>query len=526
MRGALTVSLTVAGFALALKATQSPFLGRPLVESPGLLSVKFTELRDSPASSERVESSLAAAAARYDDGLFAHAVESLSALSSDFFTALDHPAYPKHSVRVKKSKFCDGQVDAYTGYIDVEARHLFFYFFESRGDPEKDDVVLWTNGGPGCSSAVGLYMELGPCRIKDENGTHYNPYAWNEKANVFFIDQPVGVGFSYADHGEFVSTTEEAAIDIAAFVFVFFEHFSQFKGRPFHLSGESYGGRYLPVFASAVYDLNPRLVKSGYTPINLTSVLIGNGYTEPETMFASYYDMGCTDHSAGPVLDISTCVRMKMAVPRCTAALRESCLDKFDYLGCLAASSFCTTELNDPFDLTGLNMYDQTSKCEGDIEDTLCYPVTKHIRNFLSRNSTRQLLGVDPQTPQNFSSCSDAVAGQFGLAIDGERAETQIHVANLLERGVRVLVYVGENDFICNWFGNARWTEALDWSGGDAYRRVEMGQWSIGGDDVGMYKASGGLTFATIRGAGHMVPYDKPKEALEMFKRWIDGGLL
>jgi carboxypeptidase C (cathepsin A) len=71
------------------------------------------------------------------------------------------------------------------------------------------------------------------------------------------------------------STSEEAAVDIAAFVFIFFEHFSQFKGRPFHMSGESYGGRYLPLFASAVHDLNPRLVKAGYTPINLTSVLIG-----------------------------------------------------------------------------------------------------------------------------------------------------------------------------------------------------------------------------------------------------------
>jgi carboxypeptidase C (cathepsin A) len=71
------------------------------------------------------------------------------------------------------------------------------------------------------------------------------------------------------------STTEDAAIDVAAFVFVFFEHFKQFKGRAFHLSGESYGGRYLPVFASAIYDLNPRLEKAGYTPINLKSVLIG-----------------------------------------------------------------------------------------------------------------------------------------------------------------------------------------------------------------------------------------------------------
>ena len=94
---------------------------------------------------------------------------------------------------------------AYTGYIDVEARHLFFYFFESRRDPSQDDVIFWTNGGPGGSSALGLFTELGPCTLnKDGNSTTYNPYSWNEYANVFFVEQPVGVGFSYADHGESV----------------------------------------------------------------------------------------------------------------------------------------------------------------------------------------------------------------------------------------------------------------------------------------------------------------------------------
>ena len=50
---------------------------------------------------------------------------------------------------------------AYTGYIDIEARHIFFYFFESRGDPDRDDVMFWTTGGPGGSSSLGLFMELG-----------------------------------------------------------------------------------------------------------------------------------------------------------------------------------------------------------------------------------------------------------------------------------------------------------------------------------------------------------------------------
>lgn len=93
---------------------------------------------------------------------------------------------------------------AHTGYIDVEAHHLFFYFFESRRDPAKDDIIFWTNGGPGGSSALGLFMEMGPCRVVDSQTTAFNPYSWNEVANMFFIDQPIGTGFSYAEHGEYV----------------------------------------------------------------------------------------------------------------------------------------------------------------------------------------------------------------------------------------------------------------------------------------------------------------------------------
>jgi len=131
----------------------------------------------------------------------------------------------------------------------------------------------------------------------------YSLFFFSSPVSPLAVDQPIGVGFSHASGGLAVSTTEQAAIDVHAFLAIFFESFPDLKGRPFHLSGESYGGsrqlstmlhvfassslsstggRYLPLFASEIVHQNERLAKrkSKRTPINLQSVLIGNGLTD------------------------------------------------------------------------------------------------------------------------------------------------------------------------------------------------------------------------------------------------------
>ncbi|KAF7338843.1 Carboxypeptidase [Mycena sanguinolenta] len=444
-------------------------------------------------------------------------VGTLDVLSESSFTALAHPEFPAYSVRIKKSNFCDKSVGAYTGYIDIEARHIFFYFFESRNDSDTDDVVFWTNGGPGCSSGVGLFMELGPCRVVNaDNGTVHHKESWNSNANVFFVDQPIGVGFSYADYGEFVSTTEEAAKDIAAFVAIFFAHFSKFQGRGFHLSGESYGGRYLPVFAAEIYDQNPRLIKAGIPPINLTSVMIGNGMTDTPTLIPTWYEMQCSAASLPPVQDIKTCVAMKAIVPRCKKWMKESCQDQFDLINCNAALSFCSESIMTPYRNTGFNIYDLSKKCEsGD----LCYVEIEEIVKYLNRKDVQALLGVEIS---KYQSCSDNVGRDFSLTLDMMKGATE-YVSALLDRDVRVLIYVGTYDWVCNWLGNEAWTLALEWSGQAEFTSQPLTEWKIDGKRAGQTRHAKGFTFATVDAAGHMVPYDKPKESLEMVRRWIAG---
>ncbi|KAI0736660.1 peptidase S10 serine carboxypeptidase [Fomitopsis betulina] len=447
------------------------------------------------------------------------------------FTQLTHTSLAGYDMRVKKTAFCDPSVNVYTGYLDVDygAKHLFFYFFESRRSPILDDVMMWINGGPGCSSSMGLLMELGPCQIDMEgvspNGTTWNPYSWSAEANIFFLDQPVGVGFSYAEYGETVETTEEAARNVHAFITIFFETFTEFSGRPLHLAGESYAGKYLPVFASYIHDQNRIMNAAGRDVINLQSVLIGNGITDISTLYPGRYEIECGTAALDvPFQTVNTCVRMKMALPRCQKAMHDNCIDQFDVIGCNAAVNFCDSELSTGLWASGRNPYDiskasVTQPCKG----TLCYPENTAIASLLNNPSTRTLLGVT--SPHNFTACSAAVSAGFRTHLDKWGMPAEAHVAGLLARGVRVLLYAGTFDWQCNWVANRMWVDKLAWGRAGEWGRGEWREWEVAGRAAGETKTAGPLTFATVRGAGHMigvflfVPHDKPAEAQAMVSR-------
>ncbi|KAJ6500701.1 serine carboxypeptidase [Mycena sanguinolenta] len=438
--------------------------------------------------------------------------------TTDSYVIWEHPAFPSHSVRIRPVKgFCDPTVNSYAGYIDVDARHLFFYYFESRNEPAHDDVVLWLNGGPGASASIGLFLELGPCKIISDTETEYNEYSWNSNSNMLFIDQPVGVGFSYAEYGETVETTEVAAMDIAAFLAIFFESMDGLSGRALHIAGESYGGRYVPLFAGQVYDQNRHLVQQGITPVNLVSAIIGNGCSDRYHTITSYYDMQCSTSAGLPIQSIS----IDLQLPRCQRELQMHCEDTFDIINCRAALSFCGDTLQSPFELTGKSPYDMRTQCIGQVRDTLCYPATKQIANYLNLPSTRLTLGIDSLYP-NISMVSWPVNTAFAASGDVYQSST-LHIAALLDRSVRVLIYAGTYDLVCNFVGNDRVARDLEWHGTQQFVEQPLRDWIVDGEPAGETRTFSGLTFATLRDAGHQAPYDRPVQALALINRWLSG---
>lgn len=105
---------------------------------------------------------------------------------------------------IKNSGICETTpgVNQYSGYVETgEDMHMWFWFFESRNNPQTDPLAAWFNGGPGCSSMQSVFRANGPCGFfNGSSEPSLNEFSWNKVANMLYIDQPIGVGFSYGDN--------------------------------------------------------------------------------------------------------------------------------------------------------------------------------------------------------------------------------------------------------------------------------------------------------------------------------------
>lgn len=421
--------------------------------------------------------------------------------------------FPGHQLRIKTP---DGlgidTVKQFTGYLDIAEgkKHMFVWFFESRNDPENDPVLLWLNGGPGCSSMTGLLFELGPAGINKKLNPVSNAYAWNNNASVIFLDQPVNTGFSYSE--EKVGTTRAAGVDVYALLSLFFEAFPKYNnGNGFHISGESYAGHYIPAIATEILK-HPE----GERNFNLTSVLIGNGWTDVMRQSASYKEMACGNGGYKAVLDEESCENYNNHLPRCQI-LAAGCYEHQNPFRCIPADFACNAMLT-PYEKTGLNVYDIRGPCEGDPNGE-CYFGLDNVDAYLNQKSVQESLGVEVT---KFEGCSNSVYNSFTFAGDNSRP-FHFDVADLLDAGLPVLIYAGDKDFICNWVGQNMWLDALEWSGNVSYSQAEVRKWKIDGVAAGEVKHANGLTNLRVYDAGHMVPYDQPKSSLDMVNRWISG---
>lgn len=403
------------------------------------------------------------------------------------------------------------QVSGYFDYRHAENtkskdHHLFFWAFESRNKPDTDPVVLWLNGGPGCSSLTGLFFELGPSRITADLKPEFNEFSWNNNATLIFVDQPVNVGLSYSDDGDEPVNSVVAEREMADFLEAFFHEFPQYARNDFYIAGESYAGHYVPALASELL--------SRASDINLKGVLIGNGLTDPLTQYTSYQDMACGKGGYDSVLSPEECSQLASDTPQCLKLIERCYGDQSDF-SCLPATVYCNNKVFGPYLDTGRNFYDVRQQCHG----KPCYEDEEYGTEYIAQKYVYKQLGVSVEDVPYFQSCNNKINGEF--VNDGDWMRPYHHnVTKLLDANLQVLVYAGDADYSVNWVGNERWTKKVEWSGTEQFASAPLVPWG----DAGEIRKFKNLAFARVYGGGHMLPHDQPESSLDLFNWWISGA--
>ncbi|KAJ2156978.1 hypothetical protein GGF46_004824 [Coemansia sp. RSA 552] len=501
--------------------------------------------------------------------LYPRGIERVQQCTSEVFQSTTTNPPP---MRLKQPTLCDPDVRQNSGYLDLEDKHVFFWHFGSRArqspnfNASSDSVplVFWFSGGPGCSSQIANWQENGPCNYEPTvpynpllsdakrkelpHGIQKNPYAWNAIADIVFIDQPVGTGFSYGP----MPNSTEAAADVAwramQGVYSLLDAQARKGGEApiqnVYLFGESYGGRYIPVFTEYLLHMNDEVASQeqlrlrGYRELPLSGIGIGNGMFDMKLQAPSYYNMGC-ESSYPAIFNKPQCAFLKGTVyPQCLRLLdncygqetlsssegmrMNRCIDLEpesyrSHSQCGYADTYCNGALNWT---TGISTYDVRPGAR---------MVPDEYVEYLRKPEFKQAVGASNDI--DFVECSDPVFDRFVSTADGMSRSAVSSLEYILDKKVPVLLYSGDADFICNWYGTVEVAKALNWHGKSNFANVSTADWSWpaqSGQNIvaGQFMAADNLAFLRVYEAGHEVPYYQPQASLYMLAQFLDRHTL
>ncbi|KAK6145164.1 hypothetical protein DH2020_021984 [Rehmannia glutinosa] len=390
---------------------------------------------------------------------------------------------------------------------ETHGKKLYYYFVESERNPSKDPIVLWLNGGPGCSSFDGFVYEHGPFNFEagKSRGSlptlHLNPYSWSKVSSIIYLDSPAGVGFSYSrNESDYKTGDLKTASD---------SHIFLLKGYMVGngVTDDVFDGNALVPFAHGMGLISDELFEAVNTECH------GNYYNP----------MG------------------------------DNCEDKLARVD---------------NELEGLNIYDILEPCYHGTPSKIRLEDTKLPPSFRRLGETERPLpirkrifgrawplrapvrdGYVPTWPQLMNSesvpCTDDevanawlnnetvrkaihavsanVAGKWELCTDrihyNHDAGSMIkYHKNLTSRGYRALIYSGDHDMCVPFTGTEAWTRSVGYKTVDEWR-----PWMVADQVAGYIQGyENNLTFLTVKGSGHTVPEYKPREALEFYSRWLE----
>jgi len=399
----------------------------------------------------------------------------------------------------------------YSGYVTVDAkagRALFYYFAEATQNPSEKPLVLWLNGGPGCSSlGYGAMAELGPFRVNPDGRTlTHNPYAWNEAANLLFLESPAGVGFSYSNTtSDYAQTGDKlTAEESYAFLVNWFNRFPQYKLRKFYIAGESYAGYYIPELASKILQ-HKNLSQASF--VNFRGIMVGNGLINSETDYIGTFQYVWSHALISDQLYeqvISTCNGSKFNIGVCNNLEDQVYgeMGNIDIYSIYAPKCIDNSSRKARQEETEIPGYDPC--------------ISKYIYAYFNRPEVQKAIHANVTSlPYDWSQCSNILPW-------ADSVSTVLPIyRQLIASGLKILVFSGDTDSRVP-------PTATRLSINELKLPIETPWYPwVNDEEVGGYTVIyKGLTFATVRGAGHEVPQLQPSRALTLFTYFVNEKAL
>ncbi|KAF8859724.1 carboxypeptidase-like protein S1 [Acephala macrosclerotiorum] len=418
-------------------------------------------------------------------------------------TIFEHEATGTTLSFVTNSGICETTpgVNQYSGYLSVGSNeNMWFWFFEARNNPTTAPLATWFNGGPGCSSMIGLFQENGPCNFVNGASTpSLNPYSFNEYANMLYIDQPIGTGFSYGTDP--VTSTVTAA--------------PYYENRDFGIFTESYGGHYGPEFAAYFESQNAAIASGSVTGQNVSLVALGinNGWFDPIIQEKAYVDFSYNNTYQALISASQHTSYLNTYTTNCLPLLQECSDTTGSDSACETADNTCYNDIEGPLSgVADFDVYDIRAPSDDP------NPPDTYV-TYLQSSAVMSAIGAQ----STYAECPDAPYEKFTSTGDDARSFLST-LSTVVQSGITTLIWAGDADWICNWFGGLASAEAIVYSGSSAFKSTAVSSYTVNGVAGGTFKSVGNLSWLRVFEAGHEVPYYQPALALQAFKQTMMKG--
>jgi cathepsin A (carboxypeptidase C) len=391
------------------------------------------------------------------------------------------------------------------GFIQLDNHRnnglLYYILFKARDENPKAPIVMYLEGGPGQSSMHGLFYQNGPFRLKKDETLERNEFSFNNFADVLYLDQPLGTGFSNCTNVSDIPHNETVILeDLTSFLDKFMIQHHEYTGRPFFLVSQGYGSHF-------VLPLAHHIVHSKLITVNLKGVALGSPWIRPELQITSL---------AGFSKQIEL-------------------INEFKYMasmyGFIIASVFIDLDFDvAAFDLISIaeaviigahhhafNRYDIRHKCG----TGPCNYNFSELNKFLDKGEVRSAMGTIG-IPFNYTS---RVVFQYLITKNEFLSDKSNLLIEFLDNGtIPIYLYSGLYDWYTNTLGMDETIASIHWTGRAEMNRQEWRTWYTDGELAGRYKHHKNLYYVHATYAGHYVGMDSPAFTMDLITRLIFGS--